>query len=195
MQVAPKSPGLSLLASFFLPGLGSMINGEAGKGIAILVCWIFASWVLTVVLIGFIGLLGFWIWGMVDGYQGARKWNLAHGIIKRQREVATRPLGRWDLRGTGHRGGHARNRRTVVYSTNLEQLEKCVSASRAPDPRMPRCQSGPRLDPGEPRAAHHAPEGFSGSAARGCCTGSRCGSGTGRTRSGPSMAPWACMMM
>ncbi|QWZ06779.1 hypothetical protein KRR39_14695 [Nocardioides panacis] len=80
MQVAPKSPGLSLLASFFLPGLGSMINGEAGKGVAILLCWI-VSWVLTIVLIGFLGLLGFWIWGMVDGYQGARKWNLAHGII------------------------------------------------------------------------------------------------------------------
>lgn len=79
-QVAPKSPGLALLASFFIPGLGSMMNGEAGKGIGILLGYI-VSWFLVIVLVGFIGLFGFWVWGMVDAYQGARKWNAAHGII------------------------------------------------------------------------------------------------------------------
>ena len=78
-QVAPKNPALSLLASFFLPGLGSMINGDVGKGVGILVGY-FVSWVLTIVLVGFIGIIGFWVWGMVDGYQGARQWNARHGI-------------------------------------------------------------------------------------------------------------------
>ncbi|MEP6817300.1 MAG: DUF2510 domain-containing protein [Marmoricola sp.] len=80
VQVAPKSPGIALLASFFIPGLGSMINGEVGKGAAILLGY-FLSWVLTLILIGFFGVLGFWIWGMVDGYTGAQKWNARHGIL------------------------------------------------------------------------------------------------------------------
>lgn len=79
-QVAPKNPGLALLASFFIPGLGSWVNGSVGKGIAIFAGWAL-SWFLTVILIGFFGLLGFWIWGLVDAYQGARRWNAAHGII------------------------------------------------------------------------------------------------------------------
>ena len=78
--VAPKSPGVSLLASFFVPGLGSMINGEVGKGFGILAGYAI-SWVLSLVLIGIPFLLGFWIWGMVDAYQGAQRWNARHGII------------------------------------------------------------------------------------------------------------------
>jgi len=77
--VVAKNPGLSLLASFFVPGLGSILNGDVGKGIGILVGY-FVSWLLVIVLIGFVGLLGFWIWGMVDAYQGARLWNARHGI-------------------------------------------------------------------------------------------------------------------
>jgi TM2 domain-containing membrane protein YozV len=79
-QVAPKNPGLSLLASFFIPGLGSMINGEAGKGVGILVGYL-VSLVLVFVVIGIFGVLAFWIWGMVDAYQGAQKWNARHGFI------------------------------------------------------------------------------------------------------------------
>jgi TM2 domain-containing membrane protein YozV len=80
VQVAPKNPGIALLASFFLPGLGTMINGEAGKGIAILLGY-FVSWMLVIVFIGIFGIIGFWIWGMVDAYQGAVKWNARHGIL------------------------------------------------------------------------------------------------------------------
>ena len=80
MQVAPKSPAIALLASFFLPGLGSMMNVAAGKGVGILIGWI-VSVFLIVILIGFLGMLGFWVWGMADAYQGARKWNFAHGIL------------------------------------------------------------------------------------------------------------------
>ena len=79
-QVAPKNPGIALLASFFIPGLGTIMNGQAGKGAGILVGYI-VSWFLTIILIGFVGLVGFWIWGMVDAYQGAKSWNARHGII------------------------------------------------------------------------------------------------------------------
>ncbi|WP_323100436.1 DUF2510 domain-containing protein [Intrasporangium sp. YIM S08009] len=78
-QVAPKNPAVSLLASFFLPGLGSMINGDVGKGVGILIGY-FVSWLFVIVLVGFVGVFGFWVWGMVDGYQGARRWNAQHGI-------------------------------------------------------------------------------------------------------------------
>ncbi len=80
LVVAPKNPAVSLLISFFIPGLGSIINGNTTTGVVILICWI-VSWVLTVVIIGFIGLTAFWIWGMVDAYQSAQRWNLSHGIV------------------------------------------------------------------------------------------------------------------
>lgn len=80
MVVAPKSPGLSLLASFFVPGLGSMINGDGGKGAGILIGYI-VSLFFVLIVIGIFGVIGFWVWGMVDAYQGARNWNLRHGIL------------------------------------------------------------------------------------------------------------------
>jgi TM2 domain-containing membrane protein YozV len=79
-QVAPKNPGLALLASFFFPGLGTLMNGQAGKGVGIFVGYV-VSWFLIVVIVGFVGVLGFWVWGMVDAYQGAKSWNARHGII------------------------------------------------------------------------------------------------------------------
>ncbi|MDC5698282.1 DUF2510 domain-containing protein [Intrasporangium calvum] len=78
--VAPKNPALSLLASFFVPGLGSMINGNTARGLGILVGYCI-SWLLIIVFVGIFGVMGFWIWGMVDAYQGARTWNARHGII------------------------------------------------------------------------------------------------------------------
>jgi len=79
MQVAPKSPGIALLISFFIPGVGSLYAGKTNTGVIILVGYII-SWVLTIVIIGFVGVFGFWIWGMVDAYQAAQKWNRARGI-------------------------------------------------------------------------------------------------------------------
>lgn len=80
MVVAPKSPGLSLLASFFIPGLGTIINGEVGKGAGILIGYV-VCWALAILVVPLLGVLGLWIWGMVDAYQGAQSWNRAHGII------------------------------------------------------------------------------------------------------------------
>jgi TM2 domain-containing membrane protein YozV len=79
-RVAPKNPGLALLVSFFVPGVGTMMNGEVGKGVGILVGYI-VSVFLTIILIGILGMLGFWIWGMVDAYNGANEWNRRHGIV------------------------------------------------------------------------------------------------------------------
>lgn len=88
LQVAPKSPGLALLASFFFPGLGTMLNGEAAKGLLIFfgytLSWVFILvfvWFLGVGLLGLPFLFGFYIWGLVDAYSGAKKWNLQRGII------------------------------------------------------------------------------------------------------------------
>ncbi len=78
--VAPRSPALGLIVSFFIPGLGSMINGSVGKGVGILVGYAF-SMLLTIVLVGYVGMLVFWIWGMVDGYRSAQRWNARYGIV------------------------------------------------------------------------------------------------------------------
>ena len=87
MVVSPKSPGVSVIASFFLPGLGSIINGEGGKGAVMLIAYLgfqvffwFTIWfLLGLIFLPFI--LGIWVWGMYDGYEGARRWNAAHGIV------------------------------------------------------------------------------------------------------------------
>jgi TM2 domain-containing membrane protein YozV len=79
-QVAPKNPAISLLVSFFIPGVGSMMNGDVGKGVGILVGYLI-SCVLILVLIGIVGVIGFWIWGLIDAYSGAKRWNMRHGII------------------------------------------------------------------------------------------------------------------
>lgn len=80
IAIAPKNPAVSLLISFFLPGVGSMVNGDVGTGIAILVLYI-VGWVLAFVLIGIPLAIGAWIWGLIDAYQGAQRWNRAHGIL------------------------------------------------------------------------------------------------------------------
>jgi TM2 domain-containing membrane protein YozV len=78
--VAPKNPGLALVASFFIPGLGSLINGSVGIGIAIFVSYLIA-WVTLAVVIGFVLVPAVWVWGMYDAYTGARNWNRRHGIL------------------------------------------------------------------------------------------------------------------
>jgi TM2 domain-containing membrane protein YozV len=80
MVVAPKSPALSLIVSFFIPGVGSMINGDAGTGIAILVLYVLGVFG-SFFLIGIPLAIGVWIWGMVDAYKGAQRWNARRGII------------------------------------------------------------------------------------------------------------------
>lgn len=80
VMVAPKSPAGSVLLSIFIPGLGSMVNDNAGVGVTILILNI-VGWILAIVLIGIPLALGSWIWGLVDAYQSAQRWNRAHGIV------------------------------------------------------------------------------------------------------------------
>jgi TM2 domain-containing membrane protein YozV len=80
MVVAPKNPAISLIVSFFLPGVGSMINGDVGTGVAILLLYI-VGWALAIFLIGIPLAIGAWIWGLIDAYQGAQRWNARHGIL------------------------------------------------------------------------------------------------------------------
>lgn len=79
-QVAPKSPGLALLGSFFVPGLGQLMNGDAGKGVLVF-CLYVLSFFLMFVLIGFLTAPAVWIWGMVDAYGRAQRWNAQRGIV------------------------------------------------------------------------------------------------------------------
>jgi TM2 domain-containing membrane protein YozV len=78
--VVPKNPAVGVILSFFIPGLGSMVNGSGGRGATILGLYMF-GWILAFFLIGIPILIGVWIWGMVDGYLSAQRWNLAHGIV------------------------------------------------------------------------------------------------------------------
>jgi TM2 domain-containing membrane protein YozV len=77
--LSSKNPAISLLISFIVPGVGTIINGETGKGIAILVGYI-VSLFLIIVLIGILLAPAVWIYGMYDAYQGAKKFNIAHGF-------------------------------------------------------------------------------------------------------------------
>ncbi len=78
--VAAKNPAVSLIASFFIPGLGTMLNGEVGKGVGILVGY-FVCLFLFFLLVPLLVAMGLWVWGMVDAYQGAQQWNRRHGIL------------------------------------------------------------------------------------------------------------------
>ena len=80
MVVAPKSPAVSLIVSFFIPGVGSMLNGDVGKGVAFLIVFLVGVGA-SFFLIGLPVALGAWIWGMIDAYQGAQRWNALHGIL------------------------------------------------------------------------------------------------------------------
>jgi TM2 domain-containing membrane protein YozV len=85
MPVARKDPAVMLIASFFVPGLGTLLNGEGGKGAAILIGWFFSwmfFWLLSWILIGFFFIpvaMVLWIWGMVDAFVGAKNFNIRNG--------------------------------------------------------------------------------------------------------------------
>jgi TM2 domain-containing membrane protein YozV len=74
-----RNPAASLLASLLIPGLGTIINGETGKGIVIVVAWI-TAWVLILAIVGLILVPAVWVYGMYDAFRGARRYNLAHAV-------------------------------------------------------------------------------------------------------------------
>lgn len=85
MMPPRKEPAIAVLISFFVPGVGSMVNGDVGEGIGFLAAYIFGL-VLVICLgwavVGLIGLpisLGIWAWSMFHAYQGAVNHNRAVG--------------------------------------------------------------------------------------------------------------------
>ena len=82
--VAPKSPILHGLASFFIAGLGTMLAGRPVRGLLILGMAVI-NWLLF--FIPFIGLFfiitgfGITVFSVIHGYLSAVKWNARHGVI------------------------------------------------------------------------------------------------------------------
>jgi TM2 domain-containing membrane protein YozV len=78
--IAAKNPAVGVILSIFIPGLGTIVNGDTARGAIILGLYVF-GWILTIILIGFPILIGAWVWGLVDGYLSAQRWNTAHGVL------------------------------------------------------------------------------------------------------------------
>jgi TM2 domain-containing membrane protein YozV len=74
-----RSPGVAAVLSFFWCGLGQIYNGEFAKGIAMMIAYAFSA-LLIYVLIGFITTPILWIWGMIDAYRTAERFNLRNGV-------------------------------------------------------------------------------------------------------------------
>ncbi len=79
MQTVPppvfyKNPGLAAVLSFFWMGLGQIYNGQIGKGIVFMVAYGF-SFLLMLILIGFITTPILFIYGIWDAYSSAEKIN------------------------------------------------------------------------------------------------------------------------
>ena len=83
-----KRPGLHAVASFFIPGLGTLLCGKTARGLLILglsAVSLFGVNLLADALIGgeptgigtFLAI-PLWVWGTIDGYRSARQWNLEH---------------------------------------------------------------------------------------------------------------------
>jgi TM2 domain-containing membrane protein YozV len=72
--VAEKSPGLAAVLSFFWAGLGQIYNGEISKGIVLMVAYVI-SCLMMWVIVGLITTPILWIYGMVDAYRTAEKFN------------------------------------------------------------------------------------------------------------------------
>ncbi len=85
ITVARKEPGLSVLASFLLPGLGSIINGDVGAGTVLMLIYflsavfLFCGWIFIVGFAAIPVMLLVWIGGMIHAHQGAVDFNLRAG--------------------------------------------------------------------------------------------------------------------
>ncbi|MGB3763043.1 MAG: hypothetical protein WA966_07450 [Ornithinimicrobium sp.] len=75
------------IISFFVPGVGTMLNGNVGLGIVMLVgylgAWVFSAllWFLFLGWLVWPVMIGIVVWAMVDSYKGAQRWNAMHGVI------------------------------------------------------------------------------------------------------------------
>ncbi len=70
-----KNPGLAAVLSFFWMGLGQIYNGQIAKGIVFIIAYTI-SWILMLVIIGFITTPIMFIYGIYDAYSSAQKINI-----------------------------------------------------------------------------------------------------------------------
>ena len=79
--VAPKNPAVNAIVGLFFPGVGNMLGGRTGKGVALLLTTLLA-YISIVVAIGLIWVpVMHFIVGPVTAYRDAQKWNADHGIV------------------------------------------------------------------------------------------------------------------
>lgn len=69
-----KSSGIAAIASFFIPGLGQIYNGQIGKGIMFIILAIIFG-ILIIAIIGIVLLPLFWVYNIYDAYKTAEKIN------------------------------------------------------------------------------------------------------------------------
>lgn len=81
-DVAPKAPGLVLLASLVIPGLGQFINGNRRIALAFFAAFLIA-WQLVPFAIGIPMLLAVVVWSTLDAWADAKSWNLELGFDRR----------------------------------------------------------------------------------------------------------------
>ncbi|HKV92921.1 MAG TPA: hypothetical protein VJW20_10265 [Candidatus Angelobacter sp.] len=65
-----KNPALAVFLSFLIPGVGQFYCGANSKG-AIMLAIFLVSWLMLGIFIGFFGIVGSWIWSMIDAYNVA----------------------------------------------------------------------------------------------------------------------------
>lgn len=71
-----KNPGLAAIASFLIPGLGQIYNGQIGKGLLIIFVWSVAIvMVISAPLLGFGLAFLIWVLSIYDSYNQAEKYN------------------------------------------------------------------------------------------------------------------------
>lgn len=93
-----KEPFFSLIASFFVTGLGTILNGEVRRGFTFMACFYLSPVVALIIsiLLAFVAGSGVslfvllllalvvsavtWLWALIDAYKGAEAHNARHGL-------------------------------------------------------------------------------------------------------------------
>lgn len=73
----PRRPLPALALSLVVPGLGTMRNGDVGRGTIVLACFLAAASFVPM-LVGLPLLIVVWAWGLLDAVLSARRWNRRH---------------------------------------------------------------------------------------------------------------------
>ncbi len=69
-----KTPAVAILLSFIISGAGQIYNGEVGKGVGMIIAYIFC-WAASALVFPILILIALWIWGMVDANTKAKEFN------------------------------------------------------------------------------------------------------------------------